>query len=62
MAAGGERDFSSSFPSPQELWDRTFSEANEWRDRFGEVPFEDAGGKWQPRYYQHKAINAALEL
>ena len=61
MVAGGERDFSSSFPSPQELWDRTFSEANEWRDRFGEVPFEDAGGKWQPRYYQHKAINAALE-
>lgn len=61
MVGGGEKDFSSAFPTPQELWDRTFSEANAWRDRFGEVSFEDAGGKWQPRYYQHKAINAALE-
>lgn len=61
MIGGGEKDFSPPFPTPQELWDRTFSEANEWRDRFGDVPFEDAGGKWQPRYYQHNAINAALE-
>lgn len=61
MASGAEKDFTSSFPTPQELWDRTFSEGNAWRDRFGEVAFEDAGGKWQPRYYQHNAINAALE-
>jgi type I restriction enzyme, R subunit len=61
MVAGGERDFTSDFPTPQELWDRTFSEANDWRDRFGEVPFETDGGKWELRYYQHNAINAALE-
>ena len=27
----------------------------------GKVPFETGGGKWQPRYYQHNAINAVLE-
>ena len=61
MHTGQEADFEVPFPSPQELWDLIFSEANEWRDRFGEVPFETAGGKWEPRYYQHNAINAALE-
>ena len=49
------------FPTPQELWDRTFAEPNPWRDAFGDVAFETAGGKWEPRYYQHKAIAAALE-
>lgn len=58
---GAEADFSLPFPTPQELWDRTFADDNEWRIRFGAIPFEDAGGKWSPRYYQHKAITAALE-
>lgn len=49
------------YPSPDELWNMTFAEANEWRVRFGEVPFEEKGGQWQPRYYQHNAINKTLE-
>lgn len=49
------------YPSPDELWNMSFAEANEWRERFGQVPFEDKGGQWQPRYYQHNAINKALE-
>lgn len=49
------------YPSPQELWDMTFAEANVWRDRFALVPFEDKGGSWEARYYQHNAINAVLE-
>ena len=61
MITGKERDFSTPFPTPQELWDRTFSKANAWRDRFGVVPFETDSGKWDPRYYQHNAIDAALE-
>ncbi|MDX8353949.1 EcoAI/FtnUII family type I restriction enzme subunit R [Cognatiyoonia sp. IB215182] len=48
-------------PSPGDLWARTFESENEWRNRFGAVPFETGGGKWQPRYYQHNAITAALE-
>lgn len=49
------------FPSPSELWDQTFPQINEWRNRFGDVPFEDKGGQWQARYYQHNAINKTLE-
>src|SRR5690625_3940238 len=48
------------YPTPDELWNETFAEANAWRDRFAEVPIEH-GGKWEPRYYQHNAINNVLE-
>ncbi len=34
---------------------------NDWRLRFGDVGFEAAGGKWEPRYYQRRAIDAALD-
>ena len=49
------------FPTPDELWSLTFADQDDWRDRFGDVEFETDGGKWEPRYYQHKAINAVLE-
>ena len=49
------------FPTPDELWHRSYAVANLWRDRFGAVAFETGGGKWEPRYYQHNAINAVLE-
>ncbi len=62
MKTSAEDDnLSLPFPSPQDLWDRTFDDRNAWRLRFGEIPFETDGGKWQPRYYQHRAIMAALE-
>jgi len=61
MTTGAEGDIALPFPSPQELWARCFPEGNDWRDRFGAVPFETGGGKWQPRYYQHNAITAVLE-
>lgn len=57
---GVERDVDGP-PSPSDLWNRTFGEENAWRNRFGAVPFETGGGKWEPRYYQHNAITAALE-
>lgn len=61
MKTGKERDFTPPFPTPDELWALCFAEASAWRDRFGAVPFETGGGKWEPRYYQHNAINAVLE-
>jgi type I restriction enzyme R subunit len=61
MTTGKEGDIALPFPTPQELWARCFPEGNDWRDRFGAVPFETGGGKWQPRYYQHNAITAVLE-
>ncbi len=53
-----------AYPSPDAAWDDVFGGADlpdQWRRAFGQVPFEDQGGKWSPRYYQHNAINAALE-
>lgn len=49
------------YPTPQELWQQVFDEPSPWREAFGAVPFEDKGGQWQPRYYQHNAITKALE-
>ena len=40
---------------------RHSAERTIWRDRFGDIPFEDKGGQWQARYYQHNAINKTLE-
>ena len=57
----GKEVYLDRYPTPDELWELTFSEQSDWRDRFGEVPFEDKGGFWQPRYYQHNAINKTLE-
>lgn len=61
METGAEGDLSLPFPTPDELWNRTFATQNMWRDLFGAVDFETDGGKWELRYYQHKAINAVLE-
>ena len=61
MATGVEGDMDLPFPTPDELWNRSFAEPNPWRDAFGAVDFESDGGKWEARYYQHKAITAALE-
>ncbi len=60
MQTGAEGDI-ERYPSPDELWAATYAEENQWRNRFAEVPFEDKGGQWQARYYQHNAINKALE-
>ena len=60
METGAEQ-YVSQYPSPEELWHRTFAKENAWRDRFAAIPFEDKGGTWQARYYQHNAIENALE-
>ena len=60
MQTGKEGDL-PRFPSPQDLWDATFAEANAWRDRFARVPFEDKGGTFQGRYYQELAVSRVLD-
>ncbi len=57
----GEEKHVDRYPTPDELWNFTFAEASEWRNRFGEIPFEDKAGQWETRYYQHNAINKVLE-
>lgn len=60
MQEGNEAEI-PRFPTPQELWERTFAEANAWRDRFASIPFEDRGGYFQSRYYQDIAIQRVLD-
>ncbi|CAK8722164.1 type I site-specific deoxyribonuclease [Candidatus Electrothrix gigas] len=57
----GKEGHVPAFPTPEQLWNATFQKADIWRDRFAAIPFEDRGGGWQARYYQHNAINQALE-
>ena len=57
---GSEGDV-QSFPSPEELWKKTFGVSNQWQDNFDAVAFEDQNGAKQPRYYQELAVNKAME-
>ncbi|MGP8232740.1 MAG: EcoAI/FtnUII family type I restriction enzme subunit R [Methylovirgula sp.] len=57
----GKEGYVERYPTPGELWADVFKTPNEWRDRFAAVPFEERGGTWQTRYYQHNAIENALE-
>lgn len=66
MKTGKEKDV-SCFPTPEELWNRTFGgrdkvypEGAEWRLKFLAIPFEDRSGTWQPRYYQEIAVNNVM--
>jgi type I restriction enzyme, R subunit len=57
----GKEGVIEKYPTPEELWNLTFAEANEWRDHFAAVPFEDKGGYFQGRYYQDLAIECVME-
>ena len=57
----GAEGYVDRYPTPDELWAEVFKKPNAWRDRFAAVPFEERGGTWQTRYYQHNAIENALE-
>jgi len=59
MQTGVEGEL-AQYPTPEELWTRTFTTQNVWRDRFKAVPFEDKGGFFQGRYYQDIAIERVL--
>ncbi|MEI6030151.1 MAG: DEAD/DEAH box helicase family protein [Synechococcaceae cyanobacterium ELA739] len=59
--ASGEEGPVAAFPSPEELWARSFAEDSAWRDRFAAIPYADKGGSWQIRFYQDIAVSRALE-
>jgi type I restriction enzyme R subunit len=54
----GEEGIVSNYLTPDELWNKIFSEQNEWRDKFASIPEDGHFGK---RFYQEIAINNALE-
>ena len=58
--------------TPEELWNKTYTgsntqaitvynNANEWRIKFADVPYEDKSGTWQLRYYQEIAVRNTIE-
>ena len=61
----GEEGYVDRYPTPDETWEAAFGETEaqelNWKNRFSSVPFEDKGGQWQARYYQHNAITKALD-
>jgi type I restriction enzyme R subunit len=60
MDNGAEAEL-AQYPTPDDLWSRTFATQNVWRDRFSAVPFEDKGGSHPSRYYQDIAVERVLE-
>jgi type I restriction enzyme R subunit len=60
MKSGAE-GMTPNFLTPDQLWDKTFSEQNQWRDSFNKIPYEDVGGTKAARYYQEIAVSKAME-
>lgn len=60
MKSGAE-GLVADFLSPEQLWEKTFAEQNNWRERFAAIPFEDKSGTWQLRYYQEIAVQRTVE-
>jgi type I restriction enzyme R subunit len=59
METGKEGEW-PHYPSPDELWSRTFAKQEAWRDRFALVPFEDKAGSHPGRYYQDIAVERVM--
>lgn len=55
----GKEKYIDKFPSPEELWNKIYSDHNEWKEKFSLIPLENVGGK-KLRYYQEIAIERAL--
>lgn len=60
MKSGKEKSV-DKFPTPDELWNLTFSSHNDWKEKFASIPYEDMGGTKPLRYYQENAVNKALD-
>lgn len=57
----GEEKLVDRFPTPDELWQKTFPDKNNWRDQFDAVPFNDISGTKPPYFYQEIAVNRVLD-
>ncbi|RCR68486.1 EcoAI/FtnUII family type I restriction enzme subunit R [Larkinella punicea] len=56
----GQEGTVAVFPTPDQLWNKTFDTPNHWRDQFSDVPFESVGGSKDARYYQERAVNNVM--
>src|SRR3989339_1848022 len=58
----GKEEGILNFPTPVELWNKVFSDQNEWKEKFSAIPYEDIGGTKKMRYYQEIAVNNTLSV
>lgn len=56
----GEEKEIPSFPSPETLWEMTYTTPNVLWNLLSAIPYETAG-RFEPRYYQTNAINAVIK-
>ncbi|MBS3165528.1 DEAD/DEAH box helicase family protein [Candidatus Woesearchaeota archaeon] len=54
----GKESTIKSFPTPEELWDKTFKIKNNWKDKFNSIP---KGGIYDPYFFQEIATNKVLD-
>ncbi len=60
METGTEGDV-PAYPTPDDLWSRCFSKANQWRDNFAATPLRLFPGDTTVRYYIEIAVNRAMD-
>lgn len=56
----GMEDEIESYPTPEQLWNNTYRELDEWKEKFLLTPFFTKPDK-SPRYYQENAVNKVLD-
>ena len=54
----GKEGIIKKFPTPDELWNKTFKIENDWKEKFSEI---QKGGVYKPRFFQEIATNKALD-
>lgn len=54
----GKEGLITNFPTPDELWNKTFKIQNNWKEKFDAIP---NGGIYVPRFYQEIATNKVLD-
>jgi type I restriction enzyme R subunit len=57
----GEEKRVEDFLSPQALWEKTYSDQNDWRGQFDSIPFLDKSGSWRLCYYKEIEVKNTLE-
>ncbi|MDO9096517.1 MAG: DEAD/DEAH box helicase family protein, partial [Candidatus Methanoperedens sp.] len=54
----GKEGLITNFPTPDELWNKTFKIQNNWKEKFNAIPND---GIFVPRFYQEIATNKVLD-
>jgi type I restriction enzyme, R subunit len=54
----GKEGIIEKFPTPDELWNKTFKKQNDWKEKFNAIP---RGGIYEPYFFQEIATNKVLD-